>query len=45
MLAGASHFKAMKMVLEGRFPEALVTGLFLARSIRPDHDLVIDIGI
>lgn len=45
VVAGASHFKAMKMVLEERFPGVPVTGLFLARSIRPNHDLVIDIGL
>jgi hypothetical protein len=43
MLAGASHFKAMKMVLSDRFPGTMVTGLFLARSIRPNQDLVINI--
>jgi hypothetical protein len=41
VLAGASHFKAMKMVLSERFPDATVTGLFLARSIRPNQDLMI----
>jgi hypothetical protein len=43
VLAGASHFKATKMVLQGRFPNATLTGLFLARSIRPNQELVIQI--
>jgi hypothetical protein len=43
MVAGASHFKAMKLVLEERFPGATLSGLFLARSIRPNQDLVISI--
>jgi hypothetical protein len=43
VLAGASHFKAMKMVLSDRFPDAIVTGLFLARSIRPNQDLIIPV--
>jgi len=45
MLAGASHFKATKMVLERRFPGVAATGLFLAGSIRPNQDLVIDIDL
>ena len=43
VLAGASHFKATKMVLQARFQNATVTGLFLARSIRPNQELVIRI--
>ena len=35
MLAGASHFAAMKIVLSQQFPGVPVAGLFLARSLRP----------
>jgi hypothetical protein len=36
MLAGGSHFKAMQMVLERRFPGIRTCGIFLARAIRPN---------
>jgi predicted amidophosphoribosyltransferase len=45
VVAGASHFKAMKIVLAERFPEADISGLFLARSIRQDVDLVVKVEI
>ena len=35
VLAGGSHFKAMQIVLQDRFPNTTVWGLFLARAIRP----------
>lgn len=35
LLTTGSHFKAAKMTLEKRFPDALVQGLFLARAVRP----------
>jgi len=37
VIAGGSHFKAMKMVLQERFPGLKVMGLFLARTIRPNE--------
>ena len=36
MLAGGSHFKAMQMVLERRFPGVQTCGVFLARAVRPN---------
>jgi hypothetical protein len=42
MLAGGSHFKAMKKVLAGGFPTVPISGLFLARAIRPDLCPVFD---
>jgi len=38
VLAGGSHFKAMKIVAAQRFPHARVYGLFLARAIRPEPE-------
>lgn len=35
VLAGGSHFKAMKMVLRDRYPAAGLYGLFLARATHP----------
>ena len=34
VLTTGSHFKAMKMVLSDRFPDAQVYGIFLARAVR-----------
>jgi hypothetical protein len=42
VVAGGSHFKAMKTVLEERFPNAGISGLFLARSIRPNAEIEIE---
>lgn len=42
VVAGASHFKAMKIVLSARFPNAEISGLFLARSIRPNVELIVE---
>ena len=33
LLTTGSHFKAMKMVLEGRFPDVPVAGIFIARRV------------
>jgi hypothetical protein len=35
VLTTGCHFKAVKMVLKERFPEAHVCGIFLARAVRP----------
>jgi hypothetical protein len=44
VIAGGTHFKAMKMVLQERFPGIEVTGLFLARTIRPkDPEIQVDL--
>jgi hypothetical protein len=42
MLAGGSHFKGMKIVLSGRFPQARLYGLFLSRAIRPNPVPILD---
>jgi hypothetical protein len=38
VLAGGSHFKGMKLVLQDRFPGVPISGLFLARAIHPQTD-------
>jgi hypothetical protein len=40
VIAGGSHFKAMKMVLGNRFPGCGVVGIFVARTIRPDEPTI-----
>jgi hypothetical protein len=43
VIAGGSHFKAMKMVLQDRFPGLEVIAVFLTRTIRPQEpELEID---
>lgn len=42
VLAGGSHFKGMKIVLSGRFPQARIYGLFLSRAIRPNLVPIVD---
>ena len=45
VIAGGSHFKAIKMVLRERFPGVDVVGIFLARTLRPEEPTVeIDLG-
>jgi len=44
VLAGGSHFKAMQMVLQRRFPGIQTAGLFLARTIRPDEPSAADLA-
>jgi predicted amidophosphoribosyltransferase len=34
VVAGGTHFRATKLVLERRFPNVKISGLFLARSVR-----------
>jgi hypothetical protein len=38
VLTTGCHFKALQLVLKGRFPNASVFGLFLARAVRPPHE-------
>ena len=40
LLTTGSHFKAMRMVLEARFPDVPVTGIFIARRV-PDPDEIL----
>jgi hypothetical protein len=40
VIAGGSHFKAMKTVLGNRFPGCGVVGVFVARTIRPDEPTI-----
>lgn len=37
LLTGASHFAGMKLVLGRKFPDVPVSGLFLARRLRPSQ--------
>jgi predicted amidophosphoribosyltransferase len=36
MLTAGAHFRAMKDVLQARFPEANIVGFFLTRRVFPD---------
>jgi hypothetical protein len=38
VLTTGSHFKALKLVLGERFPNARICGVFLARAVRPPQD-------
>jgi hypothetical protein len=38
VLTTGSHFKALKTILNGRFPQPVIYGLFLARAVRPPQD-------
>jgi hypothetical protein len=38
VLTAGTHFRAMKAILERRFPETRITGIFVARRIFPDPD-------
>lgn len=43
VLTTGSHFKAMKIVLGERFPNAKISGVFLARAVRPPQDIDFEI--
>ncbi len=38
VLTAGTHFRAMETVLSGRFPGALIVGIFIARRVYPDDD-------
>jgi hypoxanthine-guanine phosphoribosyltransferase len=45
VIAGGSHLKAMKRVLQERFPAVQIISVVLARTIRPEEPTVnIDIS-
>jgi hypothetical protein len=42
VLTAGVHYKAMKSILSGRFPNAQIIGLFVARVARPQFDVSLD---
>jgi hypothetical protein len=45
VLTTGSHFKAMQMVLQMRFPGIHMMGLFLAYTVRPNDPAVFEIDL
>lgn len=39
VLAAGAHFKAMQRILDDRFPDVRIVGIFIARRIFPDKDV------